>query len=209
MKEIELRVSYFFAALAFVGCGSSAPTDFLSPDPGGGGAGAQQGGNGGSGLGGNAGAPQGGAGGSALGGSGGTAGSGAGGSTPLGGSAGSLQGGAAGSGLGGVPASGGTIAGGGNSIGGSVGARGGTGGSGVTSYACGTLMCVQGRQMCVHTLPEFSGGPQMYQCLEYPDNCSTVDCSCFCKGSQNDPCGSGTGCMCSGDPGRVTVVCGD
>jgi hypothetical protein len=199
MKDVELRVSYLIAALAFIGCGSSSPTDFNSPDQGGtengGSAGAQQGGNSGAGQSGSAGAPQGGSGGS-------TAGAGGAGGA-LGGSAGSLQGGESGAGLGGsTPSTGGAIA-----TGGSTGARGGSGGSGTVSYACGTLTCVQGRQLCVHTSPTMSGGPQMYQCLQYPDNCATVDCSCFCKGPQNDPCGPQSACTCSGDAGRITVEC--
>ena len=206
MKEIELRVSYLLAVGAVIACGSSAPTDFHSVDQGtqsGGSAGAQQGGNGGAGLGGNAGVPLGGSGGIGSGGSAGTGGAAAG----AGGAAGSVQGGAAG--LAGTPAVGGTTAGGGNSSGGSTGARGGTGGSTTVPYACGTLMCSQGRQMCVHTLPAMSAGTHMYQCLEYPDSCTTVDCSCFCKGPMNNPCGSGSACMCSGDTGRITVQCSE
>jgi hypothetical protein len=209
MKAIELRVSYVLAVLAVVACGSSAPTDFHSVDQGtqSGSAGAQQGGSSGAGLGGSAGAPLGGLGGIASGGSGGTGEAGASAGGGLGGSAGSVQGGAAG--LGGTPAVGGTTAGGGSSSGGSTGARGGTGGSGTVPYACGTLMCIQGRQMCVHTLPGVPGGTQMYQCLEYPDSCATVDCSCFCKSPMNNPCGSGSACMCSGDAGRITVQCAE
>ena len=205
MKAIELRVSYVLAVLAVVACGSSAPTDFHSVDQGtqsGGSAGAQQGGSSGAGLGGSAGAPLGGSGGIASGGSGGTGEAGASAGGGLGGSAGSVQGGAAG--LGGTPAVGGTTAGGGSSSGGS-----GTGGSGTVPYACGTLMCIQGRQLCVHTLPGVPGGTQMYQCLEYPDSCATVDCSCFCKGPMNNPCGSESACMCSGDAGRITEQCAE
>lgn len=204
MKAVELRVGCLLAVLAVIACGSSTPTDFHSVDQGtesGGSAGAQQGGNGGAGLGGNAGASLGGSGGIASGGSGGTGEAGAGAGGSLAGSAGSVQGGAAG--LAGTPAVGGTTAGGGSSSGGS------TGGSGTVPYACGTLMCIQGRQMCVHTLPAMSAGTHMYQCLEYPDNCSTVDCSCFCKGPMNSPCGSGSACMCSGDAGRITVQCAE
>lgn len=202
MKAVELRVGCLLAVLAVIACGSSAPTDFHSVDQGtqnGGNAGAQPGGNGGAGLGGNAGALLGGSAGIASGGSGGSGEAGAGAGGGLAGSAGSVQGGAAG--LAGTPAVGGTTAGAGSSSGGS------TGGSATVPYACGTLTCIQGRQMCVHTLPAMSAGTHMYQCLEYPDSCATVDCSCFCKGPMNNPCGSGSACMCSGDAGRITVQC--
>jgi len=202
MNDIDLRAAYWFVALACVGCGTNDTTDFFSSARGGsesGGGGAQPGGTGGTELGGAGGTQPGGSGGAQPGGAGGTAQGGAGIAGSVGAGSGGTSGGAGGSsGDGGASGSGGASGGG----------KGGTGGKGTSSFSCGSLMCVEGRQYCIRTLPAVSGGSELRMCQPFPDSCNTLDCSCFCAAPQMSPCGPASACMCSGDPGHINVVCG-
>ena len=191
MNDFELRAAYLLVALAALGCGSSSSNDFFSTDLGGtpsGSGGAPPGGSGGAVQGGAGAAQQAGSAGAQPGGTGGT--------------------GQAGAGVAGSPVAGagGTSFGGAGSGGGGAGAVSGAGGRGTGSFSCRTLVCAEGQQYCRRTLPPASGGPEQSMCLPFSDSCRTVDCSCFCN--ERNPCGPGSTCMCSGDPGRVTVVCG-
>jgi hypothetical protein len=201
MGDAALRAFTFFAALAWLGCGSSE-TDFRDPDRGGGSGGAQQSGSGGS----QAGGLQGGAGGAQPGGAAGSqqGGSAAGGSVGNGGSA--PQGGAAGI------ASGGTSAGnaGTNSGGSPNGGNGGTNGSGGTGngpFQCRSLTCVSDQQLCRITLPAVPGGATQSMCQPFPDSCAARDCSCFCNPPQQSPCGPASACTCMDNEGHVQVTC--
>lgn len=130
-----------------------------------------------------------GSGGAASGGSGGTqqGGTSAGGSTGSGGAAGLGSGGAG--------------------VGGSAGATGGSGGTGTDTFACGPLMCRLGEDICHRDLPALPGASEQRACEPFPDGCSAADCTCFCDPGTTPPCQTEDFCACSGENGRIEVVC--
>jgi hypothetical protein len=209
LKSFALLV---LAALGSVACGSSNGDSNSSDAHGGtatsgsagtqqgGGAGTQQGGVSGTQQGGNAGTQQGGNAGTQQGGNSGSDQGGSGGNAGSSGSAGLAMGGSAG-----VGGSGGSNAG--NAGSGGRGGTAGTGGAGADTFSCGPLMCEQGEQICHRTLPALPGGTEMRMCEAFPASCSARDCSCFCNPPSRSPCGPAATCVCTGDTGRIQVVC--
>lgn len=210
MRLLEGFAWFVVAALSGMACDGSNGDSNSSGAPGGtatsGSSGSQQGGSSGAQQGGGAGVQQGGNAGSDVGGTGGNAatsgaaGRATGGSAGVGGSGGSNGGSSGSGGRGGTAGSGGS---GGRGMGGSA----GTGGSGSGTFACGPLMCEQGEQICHRTSPALPGGSETRVCEDFPASCSARDCSCFCNPPSRPPCGPIATCVCTGEDGRIQVVC--